>query len=389
AGVFLLQVDGQWQVIRNAQFREWTQWPWEHVAHTPEGMGITGQKIMLKKGEAYPVVVFGRQAVKNKDLQIRLAWSTPTQKKERYDAMMEAVSTADTVIYYACDTWDAKSPFADMLEKKDGSYIEISREQTALLEDAIAHRRENSKFIVVLQTSNARAIGRWADKVDAILCTYMPGQEGSRVIAEILTGKTNPSGKLSQTWPASNDDTPVSDTPEHLNHRQIGAPIGDDRIAEMSEGIFSGYRWYDREGRKPLYEFGYGLSYTTFSYEGLDIRKEGDGYAVSLTVTNTGEVSGDEIVQVYLGATEVPAHIQMARKQLAGYARVKNLAPQESRQVTLFIEERSLCYLNPAMVLQNRPDGTKDKWVRATGQRDVYVGASSRDIRLTGTIEVD
>ncbi|MCD7813998.1 MAG: glycoside hydrolase family 3 C-terminal domain-containing protein [Lachnospiraceae bacterium] len=387
-GVFLLQIDGQWQVIGNAQFREWTQWPWEHIAHTPEGMGITGKKLTLKKGEVYPIVVFGRQAVKNKDLQLRLAWSTPTRKKERLDAMLAAVYTADTVIYYACDTWDAKSPFAGMLEKKDGSSIEISEEQTALLESAIAHRKENGRFIVVLQTSNARAIGRWADKVDAILCTYLPGQEGSRVIAEILTGKTNPSGKLSQTWPASNEDTPLSDTPEHLQRRQIGVAAGDDRIAEMSEGIFSGYRWYEREGRKPLYEFGYGLSYTTFVYSDLDIREEGDGYAVSLTVTNTGEVSGDEIVQVYLGAAEVPAHIQMAKKQLAGYARVKHLAPQESRPVTIHIEERSLCYWNPAMVLQSRPDGTKDKWVRATGQRDVYVGASSRDIRLTGTIEV-
>ncbi len=388
-GVFLLQLDGEWQLIGNAQLREWTQWPWELLVHTPEGMGITGRKVTLREGEAYPFIVFGRQAVKNKDLQIRLAWSTPSQKAGRYDAMLRAVSEADTVIWYACDAWDTKSVVEALgLGARPVEDIELSEEQTAMLEDAIAHRKSGGKFIVVLQTSNARAIGRWADRVDAILCTYLPGQEGGRVIAEILTGKTNPSGKLSQTWPARCEDTPESDTERHLEERQNGRPCGDFALVQMSEGIFSGYRWYDREGIEPLYAFGHGLSYTSYEYSDLSIREDGAGYTVSLTVKNTGDVCGDEIVQVYLGAAEVPAHIQMADRQLAGYVRVKKLEPGESRKVCIRIGERSLCYWNPAMPLTQRADGTKDKWVRAAGRRAVYVGASSRDIRLRGEIEV-
>ncbi len=388
-GVFLIQVDGQWLEAGSAQLREWTQWPWELLVHTPEGMGITGKKISLKKGGVYPIIVYGRQAVKNKDLQIRLAWSTPAEKSERYEAMLQAVSKADTVIYYACDAWDTKDPMAALgMDGRPAEDIELADEQTKMLKDALAHRKEGGKFIVVLQTSNARAIGSWAEQTDAILCTYLPGQEGTRVIAGILTGKTNPSGKLSQTWPARSSDTPVSDTAQHLKERQNGRLENDELLVEMSEGIFSGYRWYDREGIEPLYPFGYGLSYTTYAYSDLKIEEDGSGYRVFLSVKNTGPMAGDEIVQVYLGAAEVPAHIQMAEKQLAGYARVKNLAPGESRRIAIPIEERSLCFWNPALPLQVRPDGTKDKWERAAGKRSVFVGASSRDIRLTGEIDV-
>ncbi len=388
-GVLMMQLDGEWQLIGNAMYREWTQWPWEMCVNTPEGMGISGEKLEFKKGGVYPFIVYGRQAVKNKDLQIRLAWSTPSEKKACYEEAMDAVSKADTVIYYASSAGDVLSSMAALQEDREKTpSIELSAEQEHMIEDAIAHRKAGGKFIVVLQTSNAKAIGKWADKVDAILITYMPGQEGSRVITEILTGKTNPSGKLSQTWPKKSEDLPTADTPEHVKKRELGYRSDGELLIEESEGIFTGYRWYDKEQVEPQYAFGFGLSYTSYEYSDLALSKDKDGFLASFTVKNVGKVKGDEIAQLYLGAAEVPAHIQMAEKALAGYVRVKNLKPGESRRVEIPIEERSLCYWNPAKPLKERPDGTKDKWERASGRRKVYVGASSRDIRLTGEIEV-
>ena len=237
--------------------------------------------------------------------------------------------------------------------------------------------------------------GDWADSADAILTAYLPGQEGARVLAGIMTGAINPSGKLNQSWPARPEDTPLTDTPEHAVERSIGVPFGeDDTLIRMTEGIFTGYRWYDRAGVKPLFPFGHGLSYTRFEYSDLRISaaRDEDGlsrFTVRCSVTNTGDRTGDEIVQLYLGRAEVPGYIQMAEKQLVGYVRLKDLKPGETREAEMQIDPRMLCYWDPAMLLQARPDGTRDKWVRARGKRAVYVAASSADIRLTGGIDVD
>ncbi len=382
-GRFFIEIDGQWQVAGRSTMREWTQWPWDTIVCTPEGMGITARNFNLRKGEKYPILVFGRQGVKNKDLQIRAAWITPSERKADYDAAMEAVAGADTVVYFAADTFLGKG-MAHSFSKQVS--IALAREQEDMLKDAISRRKPGGKFIVVLQTSNARAIGGWADEVDAIVNTYMPGQEGSRIIAEILLGRTNPSGKLSQTWPRRSEDTPLTDTPDHTLRRCTGYLAEGNDIIEMSEGIFTGYRWNDRYGVEPMYPFGHGLSYTTYEYGNLEIEETGESFTVVLDVTNTGEVAGDEIVQVYLGRADVPEYIQMAEKQLAGYERVKGLAPGETRRVRIPIDGAMLSYWNPAEVLKEREDGTRDKWVRALGTRRVYVGASSRDIRLEGEI---
>ena len=117
--------------------------------------------------------------------------------------------------------------------------------------------------------------------------------------------------------------------------------------------------------------------------------EEKNRFTVSCRVTNTGSRTGDEIVQLYLGKAEVPGYIQMAEKQLVGYVRLKDLRPGETREAVMEIDPKMLCYWDPAMLLQTRPDGTKDKWILAEGERAVLIGASSRDIRLTGTIRVE
>ena len=155
-------------------------------------------------------------------------------------------------------------------------------------------------------------------------------------------------------------------------------------IIDFDEGIFCGYRWYDKEQGTPLYAFGHGLSYTKLRYSDLTV----NGQTVSFTVTNTGDITGTEIAQVYLGKASVPSHIQSAQKQLCGFARIEQLSPGESRRVSVSIPDRSLCYWDPQSDLISRPDGTKGKRVRATGTRSIYVGPSSAVLPLCSEITV-
>ena len=389
---FFIQTEDGWKLVGQNRMREGAQWPWDSTICTPEGMGITASKLNLEAGKAYPIVVHCRQCILDKDLQIRLAWRTPSIDTDNYRSAMDAAAKADTVIYFACDT--VVGTGAKGGPHRDETDIGLSQEQTKLLLDTADAMKPDAKLIVVAQTANARAIGSWADRADAIVTTYMPGQEGSRVLAEILTGMTNPTGKLNQSWPARNEDTPLSDTPWHVAQRLVGVSDGDEVTLRMDEGIFTGYRWHDRYGVAPLFPFGHGLSYTRFAYsdvsvEAVDIGSDfGGTWTVRCKVTNTGEREGDEIVQLYLGRAEVPDSIQMAEKQLVGYVRLNSIAPGETKEAVMTIDPKMLCYWDSERPLQTRSDGTKDKWVRTSGQRAIYIGASSADIRLESVITV-
>lgn len=383
-GTFLMQIDGSWQVIGKNKIREWAQWPWESMICTPEGMGIVSAKVTLEAGKTYPITVFARQCVKDKDLQIRAAWITPARREKDRKEALDAVHGADTVIWFAHDSILGNGDMRAKTEK--GCHLTLAAEQKALLQEALSQRKAGGRFIVVLQTSNARAIGEWADDADAIISTHMPGQEGTRVLAEILMGITNPSGRLNQSWPRHSEDTPLTDTPLHCMKRDTGFIKNGEKTIEMSEGIFTGYRWHDRYGVKPMYAFGHGLSYTTFDYKNLNVVEDGDTFTIICDITNTGSLVGDEVVQLYLGKGDVPEFVQMAEKQLAGYSRVKNIKPGETRRVKMTIDPEMLCCWNVAEKLSEGPDGTLGKWDRVLGERQIFVGAASDDIRLVATI---
>ena len=390
AGFFIRMEDG-WVQAGKSAMREWAQWPWESLICTREGMGITGKTLRLEKDRMYEILVNARQCVKNKDLQIRIAWQTPSFRMKTYNEALEAAKEADTIIYYACEhpMRDVRELFRTVAEAQP---LEFTGEQMQLLSDVIEAKKPDAKMAVIVQTSNARALGNWEAAANAILTAYHPGQEGARVIAKILTGEVNPSGKLSQTWPVKTADTPLTDTEQHFKERGYGFGPDQDLRIRMSEGIFTGYRYYDREGIEPLYAFGHGLSYTSYEYSSLKLEKTegipdfGSTLRVTFRVKNTGDREGDEIAQIYIGKGEVPAHMQIAEKQLIGYTRVKKLAPGEEREVSVDIDPRMLRSWDPALTLQKRSDGTYDKWVLPSGEREVLVGASSRDIRLRGTV---
>lgn len=385
---FLIQVDGKWIRVGSSSMREGAQWPWESVIPTDEGMGIGGITLNLEAGKVYPIIMYAANLDPNKDLQIRAAWITPSRRKSDYESALAAAKRAKKVVLFLSDFVGAGGggfpPFGGPKS------LELPALQMKLFEDVRKVSEEaGAKLIAVFQAGPAYATGAWADGSDAVVLTYLPGQEGSQALSEILLGLVNPSGKLAQSWPRNDGDTPVSDTPEHLAVRELGITENGAAAIRFSEGIFYGYRWYDKSGVEPGFAFGHGLSYTTFEYSDLSVVPDGDGFTVSVTVTNKGQMTGDEVVQIYIGAAEVPAHIQIGGKQLVGFTRTGDITPGQSKTIKIPIEYKSLCYWDPAMQLQKQPDGTMGKWQVTYGMRKLYVGASSRDIRLEGGITVN
>jgi beta-glucosidase len=209
----------------------------------------------------------------------------------------------------------------------------------------------------------------WAGGVKAILSAYMTGQAGSGAIADLLLGKSSPSGKLAETWPESLEDTPCF-------HYYPGTI----RKAEYRESIFTGYRYYDA-GEKPVaFPFGHGLSYAKFEYSDLKLSgasfKPGEKLEASFTLKNTGDVQGAETAQAYVAMKD--SSIFRAPKELKGFEKVF-LQKGESRSVTIPLDARSFSYYNVP----------KGAWAVEGGAYKILIGSSSRDIRLRAEVKVE
>ena len=221
----------------------------------------------------------------------------------------------------------------------------------------------NPRTVVVLNAGSPVEMP-WADQVQAILEAYYPGQEGGHAVARILLGEVNPSGKLTVTFPQR-----LEDTPAYINY-----PGG--KEVHYGEGIYVGYRYYDKKNLAPLFPFGHGLSFTTFGYSDLKVigqKSIHDPLTVSLRVTNTGQVGGKEVVQVYV--TDKESSLARPPKELKAFAKV-NLQPGESKTVAFTLDFRSFAFYDPR----------KANWVAEAGDFEILVGSSSRDIRLSETI---
>jgi beta-glucosidase len=209
----------------------------------------------------------------------------------------------------------------------------------------------------------------WMDDVSAVLESWMMGQAGGAAIADVLFGKVNPSGKLAETFPLK-----LSDTPAHINW-----PGGAGEV-HYGEGLFIGYRYYDAKEMPVLFPFGYGLSYTTFAYGNAKVSakdfKDVDGLTVTVDVTNTGNVAGKEIVQVYVH--DQKSGLVRPQKELKGFAKVE-LQPGETKSVSIQLDFRAFAYYHPEY----------KQWITEDGEFDLLLAASAADIRQTLTVMLE
>ena len=236
-------------------------------------------------------------------------------------------------------------------EAFDREHMRLPEGHNKLVEAVV---KANSNTVVVLLGGSAMELP-WADQVKAILYMGLPGQAGGQAVANLLTGKVNPSGKLTETWPLSYEDVISKDTFGKKN-------------TEYREGIYVGYRYYDKAERNVRYPFGYGLSYTSFEYSDLKVNDR----RISVQVTNTGTVGGAEVVQLYIAPPK--GGIFRPVRELKGFERVE-LEPGESKTVEFALDDRSFAVWN-------------DGWKIPGGTYTVQIGASSRDIRLEQSLEI-
>ena len=208
-------------------------------------------------------------------------------------------------------------------------------------------------------------MNRFKDRAKAIVWCYYAGMESGNALAEVLFGKINPSGKLPETFAAKYEDCVTAKNGE----------FGKEGRVEYKEGIYVGYRYFEKEEIKPAFCFGHGLSYTEFVYKDMSVAVDGKTAEVTLTVQNTGEAAGAETVQVYVSDKEASA--ERPRKELKGFEKVF-LEPGESKAVTVLLAERDFAFYDT---------GKKDFVVEA-GEFEVLAGASAEDIRLRQVINI-
>ncbi len=248
-------------------------------------------------------------------------------------------------------------------EGYDRDHMDLPAHQIDLLH-AVADANPN--VVVVLSNGSAVTVAPWQDRARAVLEGWLLGQAGGSATADLLTGAVNPSGKLAETIPVRYTDNPA-----------IGNFPGEHGHVRYGEGLLIGYRWYDAHRLPVAHPFGHGLSYTTFGYGDLacEVRADGDApeVVVTLTVTNTGERAGSETVQLYV--TDPQATVYRPEQELRAFTKV-HLAPGESAPVTFTLDARAFAFWH---------DGAA-RWVVEGGEFGVRVGASSRDIRCTGTV---
>ena len=284
------------------------------------------------------------------------------EDKTNEKLLAEAVETAKkakvAVIF-------AGLPDAFESEGFDRQHMRMPNCQNELIEKVAAVQPNT---IVVLHNGSPVEMP-WADKVKGIVEAYLGGQAVGGAVCDILFGKVNPSAKLPETFPLK-----LEDNPSYLSY------IGEGDVVEYREGIFVGYRYYDKKKMDVLFPFGYGLSYTTFAYSNLRIDKESmkdtDTMTVSVDVTNTGKMAGKEVVQLYVADKESTAIRPV--KELRDFAKVE-LAPGETKTVSFTLGKRAFAYYSVKL----------HDWHVETGEFDIMIGQSSRDIVLTKTVTVE
>ena len=326
-------------------------------------------------------------------LSVRFEWVPPDWQQQSIAAAVAAASNANKVVIFA---FDDGTEGVDRGGSDQNAGLELPGWQDALISAVAA---ANPNVVVVLNSGDAVYMP-WLATARAVLEMWYPGLAGGLATSDVLMGKADPGGKLPLTFPDGSasrprfptDDPGCDPTAIVIPNNNTGAGANDGncplypgvfmsnpqqgmhtyRTVDMSaNGIFQGYRWYDLHNKAPLFPFGFGLSYTRFTYSHLRVESHHDTMQVDFQLTNSGSSDGAEVPQVYVGSPASPP-VPMAVRALAGFQRVF-LRPRETRTVHIALSPRAFQYWNV----------TTHDWSTAWGKRMVLVGSSSRDIRLS------
>ena len=266
-----------------------------------------------------------------------------------------------------CDMAIVCAGFNSDTEREGGDRtFELPYEQADMIRAVTA---ANPRTIVVLTGGGNMEMESWIGGAEAVLHAWFPGQEGGQAIAEVLFGEVNPSGKLPVSFERAPEDNPTS--------ASYHSP--DKKSVFYSEGVFMGYRGFDKSGIRPRYAFGHGLSYTTFDFSDLKLTKselrQGEGVSVSFTVKNTGDRAGATVGQVYVHDPESSEPRPV--KELKGFTKVM-LKPGESKTVTVDLAPEALKFWHPSA----------RKWVAEAGKFEVLVGPASDELPLRAEFDL-
>lgn len=272
----------------------------------------------------------------------------------------------------------------EFLDRKKADF-ELTREEKALLNDVCrAFHAAGKKVVVVLNIGGVIETASWKNRPDAILCAWQAGQEGGNSVADVLSGKASPSGKLTMTFPvhfadaASSANFPI-DMAANMDISNSGEKknsLKNVDYTDYEEDIYVGYRYFDTFGKEVSYPFGYGLSYTTFEYAAPRVETTEDAYLVSVQITNTGKWAGKEAVQLYVAAPD-RATANKPEKELKAFAKTRELQPGETETLVLKLPKANLASFDTA----------SSAWVVTPGSYDLLLGASSRDIRAKAAVD--
>ncbi len=259
----------------------------------------------------------------------------------------------------------------------------IPEERALIIDVCNAFHQAGKPVVVIINSGSVIETASWSSYPDAILCAWQPGMEGGNSVADLLTGKVNPSGKLTMTWPLAATDHPSTKgypgTMDFYTYEVTRGYTGQVQgydYTNHEEDIYVGYRFFDTFNKEVAYPFGYGLSYTTFEFSKPAVKVNGDVVTVSVTVKNTGSVAGKEVAQVYVTAPK--GQIEKPAQELKAFAKTRELKPGESQTLTMQIPVRMLASFDEA----------GSQWLTEGGDYLFKIGASSRDIRCTATAKV-
>ena len=345
----------------------------KHIVNMQEAMTEAGFTLDQNLAEFYQHYFAQQEVVQKMERNNRWGYRNIREEAEVSARAMSLQAQENDVAVYVLGRNAGEG--ADRVLKDD---FELNNTERELLQNlSSAYHALGKKLVVVLNVGGVIETASWKHLVDAIVLPWSPGQEGAHAVADVLTGKVNPSGKLPMTFAMRYMDIPASKNfPYGQNPSGRRGERKNVDFTDYEEDIWVGYRYFQTNDVEVSYPFGYGLSYTTFAYSKPKVKADKDGFTATITVTNTGKVAGREVVELYVAAPS--GGLEKPARELKAFGKTKLLAPGESETLTMKVNAYDLASFNDE----------HSAWETASGNYQVLFGASVTDIRATASFRL-